>query len=92
MTPEEQAAADAAAKEALTKEFGWRANLPEDMRKEASLESFKDETEMVEMPINVAKSFISTKKMVGADTLKIPKTDEEWSDVYTKLGRPETQE
>ncbi|GAG87425.1 unnamed protein product, partial [marine sediment metagenome] len=48
--------------------------------------------EMVNMPVNVAKSFIHTKKMVGADVIKIPKTDDEWSDVYTKLGRPETQE
>lgn len=93
MTSEEQIAADAAAaKETLTKEIGWRANLPEELQKDPSLESFKDETEMISMPINVAKSFIHTKKMVGADTIKIPKTDEEWSDVYTKLGRPETQE
>ena len=90
MTPEEQVAADA--KEALTKEFGWRAELPEDLRSDPSLESFKDETEMVNMPINVAKSFIHTKKMVGADTIKIPKTDDEWGEIYNKLGRPETQE
>jgi len=92
MTPEEQAAADAAAAAAATKELGWRANLPEDLQKDPSLESFKDETEMIQMPINVAKSFIHTKKMVGADTIKIPKTDEEWNDVYNKLGRPEKDE
>ena len=88
MTPEEQVAA----KEALVKEIGWRAELPADLQKDASLESFKDETEMINMPINVAKSFIHTKKMVGADTIKIPKTDDEWADIYNKLGRPETQE
>jgi len=88
MTPEEQAAADAAA----AKELGWRANLPEDLQKEERLEKFKDESEMIQMPVNVVKSFIHADKMVGADTIKMPQTDDEWSNVYNKLGRPETHE
>ena len=90
MTPEEQAAADALA--AKTKELGWRVNLPAELQTEATLESFKDETEMINMPVNVAKSFIHTKKMVGADTYKLPKSDEEWTDTYKLLGRPETHD
>ncbi len=88
MTPEEQAAADAAA--AATKEHGWRAGLPEDMRLDPSLVDFKDETEMIPMPINVAKSFVHTKKMVGADTYKMPTTDEEWTGHFDRFGRPES--
>ena len=87
MTPEEQAAADAA-----NAELGWRANLPEDMRADPSLESFKDETEMIQMPVNVAKSFIHTKKLVGADVIKMPKTEEEYNLLYNKLGRPESKD
>jgi len=92
MTPEEQAAADAAAAAAAAKELGWRAGLPEDLRSDPSLESFKDETEMIQMPINVAKSFVHTKKLVGADVIKMPKTDEEYQEIYNKLGRPESKD
>lgn len=87
MTPEEQAAADAATAEAA---LGWRAKLPEDLREESSLVDFKDETEMISMPVNVAKSFVHTKKMVGADTYKMPSTDEEFSAHYDRFGRPES--
>lgn len=89
MTPEEQAAADAAA---VTKELGWRANLPTDLQKDETLVRFKDETEMIQMPINVAKSYVHARSLVGADVIKMPQTDEEWSNIYTKLGKPETQE
>lgn len=63
----------------------WRAGLPEDLRAEKSLESFKDVGAL-------AKSYVETKKMVG-DALKVPAADakpEERAAFYTKLGRPET--
>jgi len=44
------------------------------------------------MPVNVAKSFVHTKKLVGADVVKMPVTDEERMELYNKLGRPETDE
>lgn len=62
----------------------WRAGLPEDIRADKSLETFKD------IP-DLAKSFIATKKMVGNAT-RIPGPDakpEEWDTLYNKLGRPE---
>ena len=89
MTPEEQAAADAAAAAATKGGETWHAKLPEDMRADPSLIDFKDETEMVNMPINVARSYINTKKLVGRDKLPMPKTDEEWAETYNRLGRPE---
>ncbi len=86
----EAEAAATAAKAAASET--WQSKLPEDLRSDPSLADFKDEAEMIPMPINVAKSFIHTKKMVGADTLKVPKTDEEWEETYTRLGRPESAE
>ncbi len=67
----------------------WHAGLPEDLRDNPSLVDFKDETEMVSMPINVARSYVSTKKLVGRDKIPMPTTEEEWSDTYNRLGRPE---
>jgi len=73
-------------------DLGWRANLPEDLQSNETLATFKDESEMIKMPVTVAKSYVHARSMIGADTIKIPKTDEEWSDVYNKLGRPESPE
>ena len=66
----------------------WHEALPEDIRADASLVDFKDETEMVNMPVNVARSYINTKKMVGRDKIPMPKSDEEFMQVYDRLGRP----
>lgn len=63
----------------------WRAGLPEELRSEKSLESFKD------IP-SLAKSFVETKKSMG-NAIRIPKADakpEEWDAYYTKTGRPES--
>lgn len=62
----------------------WRASLPEDLRAEKSLESFKDVGAL-------AKSYVETKRMVG-DALKVPGPEakpEERAAFFTKLGRPE---
>ncbi len=67
----------------------WHSKLPEDMRSDPSLVDFKDETEMIPMPLNVARSFINTKKLVGRDKIPMPKTTEEWDETYNRLGRPE---
>ncbi|MCP4488998.1 MAG: hypothetical protein GY820_17050 [Gammaproteobacteria bacterium] len=66
----------------------WHEALPEDIRADASLVDFKDESEMVNMPVNVARSYINTKKMVGRDKIPMPKSDEEFMAVYDRLGRP----
>ena len=94
MTPEEQAAADKAAadKAAADKAANetWQTKLPDDLKSNETLAQFKNDENMIPMPISMAKSYAHVRTMVGADTLKIPKTDEDWEDVYTKLGRPDT--
>ena len=71
-----------------TKEVNWKASLPEDLKNEKALESIQD------IP-GLAKSFIHAQKMVGTDKISIPNkhaTDDDWNDVYSKLGRPSKPE
>jgi len=67
----------------------WRTGLPDDLKNDAALKDFKDVG-------SLAKSYVETKKLVGG-SIRLPsgkgKPEEEaagWSDVYAKLGRPET--
>lgn len=67
---------------------GWQSTLPEEYRDEPSLKSVKDAKIL-------AKMFVDTKKMVGKDTIAIPKDTspkDEWSRYYEAGGRPATPE
>lgn len=70
----------------------WRDGLPEDIRSLQTLEKFKDESEMISMPVNVARSYIAAEQLIGRDKIPVPKTPEEWESAYTRLGRPDTPE
>ena len=59
--------------------------LPEDIRSEASLANIKDVNQL-------AKGYVHAQRMVGADKIGLPNqhsTDNDWSEIYNKLGRPE---
>jgi hypothetical protein len=61
------------------------ATLPEEIRSEASLQSFAD-------PGALAKSYVNAQKMLGG-RIALPgekATEKDWSEFYTKIGRPET--
>ena len=60
----------------------WRANLPEDLKNDPTLQNIND-------PESAAKTLIHQQKMMG-NRIPIPKTDEEKAELYTKLGRPES--
>ena len=67
---------------------GWMESLPEDLRGDETLKSIPDLSAM-------AKMLVSGQKMIGADKIIIPgneSTDEDWGEVFKKLGRPETGE
>jgi len=66
---------------------GWHnsESLPEGVRGEKSLESIRDFPSAI-------KSLVNAQKMVGAEKIALPgkyATDEDWNNVYAKLGRPE---
>lgn len=63
----------------------WREALPEDIRGNENLAKF----ESLE---GLAKSYINAQQMIGRDKIPMPKSDEEWQDVYNRLGRPESAE
>jgi hypothetical protein len=62
----------------------WREHLSDEFREDPSLSVFKDVN-------GLAKSYLNTKKMIGSDKIPMPgkyATDEEWREVYEKLGLP----
>lgn len=64
------------------------ATLPEDIRAEPSLASFKTVDDL-------AKSYVSSQKLIGTNRLPSPQptwTDNEWNGLYQALGRPEKPE
>jgi hypothetical protein len=67
------------------KAFDWRDHLADDFKQDPSLNVFKDVNDL-------AKSYVSTKKMIGADKISLPgkyATDDEWKQVFHKLGLPD---
>lgn len=64
----------------------WLEALPDDIKKDPSLQMFKD-------PSSLAKSWVNAQKMIGKDKVVLPgekSTEEEWNAFYNKLGRPES--
>lgn len=67
-------------------EFLRAAGLDDETSKEKALLNFKSVGDL-------AKSYVSAKKFLGADKIKIPNagsSDEEWVETFKKLGLPET--
>jgi len=64
----------------------WKESISEEFRTDPSIEKF---TEIDAL----AKSYINATKMIGQDKIVIPtnnSTEDQWSEVYQKLGRPES--
>jgi hypothetical protein len=59
----------------------WRDSLPEELKNDPTLQNYKD----VE---SLAKTVVHQQKMIG-NRIPLPKTEEEKSELYGKLGRPE---
>ena len=68
------------------KEVDFKSLIPEAYKEEKSLHNFSNMDDFV-------KSYLHSQKLVGADKIAIPNkysTDEDWKEVYKKLGTPET--
>ena len=69
---------------AVTESGDWRTSLPEEIRSHASLDSIEDVGAL-------AKSYVHAQSMIGAEKVGVPgkwATEDDWSEVWTKLGRP----
>lgn len=87
MADEPVATTSATTTEATVDLTDWRTSIPEDLRADPSLKDFKDVG-------GLAKSYVDTKRMVGANGNRRPADDapaEEWTTYFGKRqGRPET--
>jgi hypothetical protein len=64
----------------------WKESISEEFRNDPNISKF---TEIDAL----AKSYINATRMIGTDKVAVPNensTDDQWNEVYTKLGRPET--
>jgi len=64
----------------------WKEAISEEYRSNPNIEKF---TELDAL----AKSYINAVSMIGTDKIPLPgktATDEQWNEVYNKLGRPES--
>jgi len=64
----------------------WKEAIPEDLRNDPNISKF---TELEAL----AKSYINATRMIGQDKVAVPNnnsTDDQWNEVYDKLGRPES--
>jgi hypothetical protein len=69
-----------------TTQTNFQELIPESFKEEKSLQNFKNMEDFV-------KSYLHSQKLVGANKIPVPNkhaTDEDWAEVYNKLGRPET--
>lgn len=63
----------------------WKDLLDDDIKTDPSLTAIKD-------PKMLAKSYVETKRMVGADKILLPNknsTEADWDQIFTKLGKPD---
>jgi len=85
---EEQVAEVSGAEGAEVAQSDWRDSIPEDVRGHRSLEHIHDIGAL-------AKSYVHAQSMIGADKIALPgksATDEDYRQIFQRLGLPETSE
>ena len=85
---EEVAEVSAPAEVAPSGPDDWRSTIPEEIRGHKSLDHIQDVGAL-------AKSYVNAQSMIGADKVAIPgkhATDDDWNEVYARLGRPDSPE
>lgn len=65
----------------------WRSSIPKELQEDASLKKFPDVSAL-------AGAYVNAQKLIGADKIAVPNpktaTAEDWTNVWKKLGLPET--
>ena len=70
------------------KEIDFKTLIPEAYKEEKSLQNFSNMDDFV-------KSYLHSQKLVGSEKINVPNkyaTDEDWKEVYKKLGTPDNAE
>ena len=66
----------------------WKQELPDDLRDHPSIANMQDVT-------SLAKSMVHAQSLVGADKIAVPgkwADEQDWNQVYDKLGSPGSAE
>ena len=74
--------------EVTKQEINFKDLIPEGFKEEKSLENFNSMEDLV-------KSYLHAQKLVGQDKIPVPNkhaTDEDWNEVFSKLGAPDSPE
>ena len=74
--------------EVTNQEINFKDLIPEGFKEEKSLENFNSMEDLV-------KSYLHAQKLVGQDKIPVPNkhaTDEDWNEVFSKLGAPDSPE
>mgnify|MGYP001287459201 CR=1 FL=1 len=69
-------------------EVNFKDLIPENFREEKALDNFNNMEDFV-------KSYLHAQKLVGADKIPVPNkhaTDEDWNEVFKRLGAPDSPE
>jgi len=85
---DEQVAEVSGAEGAEVAQSDWRDSIPEDVRGHRSLEHIHDIGAL-------AKSYVHAQSMIGADKIALPgksATDDDYRQIFQRLGLPETSE
>lgn len=75
----------------------WKEALPEEIRSHPSLEPYKlgEGEALVNVPPGLINSYVNQQKLIGRDKIPVPPenaTDDDWNEVFSRLGRPENPE
>ncbi len=66
-------------------ESKWYDGYAEEVRTNQNITKFESHEEL-------AKSYINATRLIGVDKIPMPTTDDDWSNVYSRLGRPDAAE
>jgi len=66
-------------------EKAWQDTITDDLKEHPSIAKFVGKT-----PGDLFKSYTELEKMIGRDKIVFPKSDVEFTELYGKLGRPDT--
>lgn len=69
--------------------FSLNSFADESLRSSPSLAKFADKDGVIDVEM-LSKSYVHADQMIGRDKIVVPEGEDDWDEVYNKLGRPET--
>lgn len=68
----------------------WYSSLPEDIRAEPSIAKYTDKDgKKFEVPETFLRGYVAAQRLLGTKEVAIPTTEQQFKDLYRKLGQPD---